>query len=85
MSRNADKHQIDALEQQMIDGVLLVDQITEVEREIKMRRKLYPKWVSEGRMTAQSAQDGIRKMLAVKGTLERLWRNTAGGKSDSSK
>lgn len=79
MSRNADKHQIDFLEQQMIDGVLLVDQITEVEREIKMRRKVYPNWVAKGRMTAESAQEGIRRMLAVKGTLERLWRNTGGG------
>lgn len=69
----------DFLEQQMIGNVLLVDQIAEVEREIRMRRSAYPKWVAKGRMSAQAAQDGIRKMLAVKATLERLWRATAGG------
>lgn len=84
MSANTEKHQIDFLEQQMIDGVLLVDQIAEVEREIRMRRKVYPNWVSKGRMTAQSAQEGIRRMLAVKATLERLWRNTGGGQEGRS-
>ena len=79
MSRNAEKHQADFLEEQLIKEVLLVDQIAEVEREIKMRRKAYPKWVKQRRMTAESATEGIRKMLAVKAALERLWRNTAGG------
>lgn len=74
MSASSDKHQLSFLEQKAVEEVTLVEQITEVERELKLRRGAYPRWVRDGRLTAQAAQDGIRKMMAVKATLEKLWQ-----------
>ena len=45
-------------------------QIECVKREIRMREKVYPRWVKNGRMTAQKARDEIESMQAVLDTLE---------------
>lgn len=36
-----------------------------IEREIKMRRRVYPRWVSDGRMTQAKADDEIKTMEAI--------------------
>lgn len=47
-------------------------QIAEVRRELAMRRRVYPRWVSAGRMAQDEADKFIAAMEAVQGTLERL-------------
>lgn len=39
--------------------------LREVEREVQMRKRLYPRWVREGRMTAEQADRAIGIMEAV--------------------
>jgi hypothetical protein len=36
-----------------------------IEREIKMRRRVYPRWVTDGRMTQAKADDEIKTMEAI--------------------
>lgn len=36
-----------------------------VEREIKMRRRVYPRWVSDGRMTQAKADSEILTMESI--------------------
>lgn len=35
------------------------------EREVAMRRKVYPRWVQNGRMSYKQAQEEIAKMQAI--------------------
>lgn len=44
-------------------------QIAEVEREISTRKKFYPKWVAEGRITQEQATQRIELMQSVLETL----------------
>lgn len=48
------------------------EQITCVMREINMRRRVYPKWVANGRMTKENADREIAAMAAVLDTLKGL-------------
>ena len=48
----------------------LPDQIKAVEREIVMRRRVYPRWVSGGRMSQAKADAEIAAMEAVLATLK---------------
>lgn len=50
----------------------LADQLAAVQREIGMRRKAYPRWVSLGRMTQQQADRSLAVMEAVRDTLAGL-------------
>ncbi len=50
----------------------LDDQIAEVRREARMRRSVYPRWVTDGRITQQQADHRLGVMEAVFETLERL-------------
>ena len=50
----------------------LQDQIACVAREIKMRKKVYPRWVGQGNMTQETADREIAVMTEVLGTLNRL-------------
>jgi len=52
--------------------VSLDEQIACVEREIAMRRRVYPKWVGKGRMTPARADHEIETMEAVLRTLQSL-------------
>jgi hypothetical protein len=47
-------------------------QIACVKREIAMRRRVYPRWVEQGRTTQALADDQIAMMEAVLATLERV-------------
>jgi hypothetical protein len=47
----------------------LDDQIGAVKRELRLRNKLYPKWVSAGRMKPGEADREIRLMQAVLASL----------------
>jgi hypothetical protein len=49
--------------------VSLRDQVACVEREIALRERLYPRWVSDGRMTPGKADSEIAGMRAVLETL----------------
>lgn len=52
--------------------ITLSDQLAAVQREIAMRRKAYPRWVSLGRMTQPQADREIAAMQAVRDTLAGL-------------
>jgi hypothetical protein len=47
-------------------------QITCVERELRMRVRVYPRWVEAGRMTQAKADAEISTMEAVLATLQGL-------------
>jgi hypothetical protein len=48
----------------------LDEQILCVEREIRMRNQVYPRWIAAGRMTQAKADTEINAMRAVLGTLQ---------------
>lgn len=50
--------------------VPIADQIAAVERELEMRRRVYPRWVANGKMKQGTADEEIRRMEAVLATLE---------------
>lgn len=52
----------------MID---ILQQIEAVDREIRMRRRVYPRWVGAGKMSQQKADHEIACMEAVAETLMR--------------
>ena len=49
-----------------------LEQIACVKREIAMRRRVYPRWVSTGRMKREAAEREIETMEEVLVTLEKL-------------
>lgn len=49
--------------------VNLAGQIATVERELAIRRSVYPRWVEAGRMKAEAATRELEAMEAVLGTL----------------
>lgn len=54
-------------------------QVECIEREIRQRERLYPRWVQERRMTAEKAAREIAAMRAVLATLRRLAAMAAAG------
>ena len=48
------------------------DQVLCVKREIRFRERVYPRWVSEARMTKAEADHQLAVMRAVLATLEQL-------------
>ena len=48
------------------------EQIKCVEREIAMRKRVYPRWVAAGKMKSEAAEHEIRAMEAVLETLTSL-------------
>lgn len=48
----------------------LTEQITAVEREIAMRKRVYPRWIESERMTQSKADHEIECMEAVLRTLQ---------------
>jgi hypothetical protein len=50
--------------------VPLASQIAEVEREIKQRERVYPRWVEAGKMPKATADRQIEVMRAVLATLK---------------
>jgi len=53
-------------------AVSYADQVACVERELTMRRRVYPRWVDAGKMTKAKADAEIRTMTAVLETLRGL-------------
>lgn len=49
----------------------ILEQIECVDREIRMRRRVYPRWVETGKMTQAKADHEIRTMEDVLATLMR--------------
>jgi len=45
--------------------VTAAEKLACVEREIKMRRRVYPRWVGDGRMTQAKADSEIQTMEAI--------------------
>jgi hypothetical protein len=50
--------------------ISIADQIACVEREIKMREHVYPRWVGQGKMTKDKADREIAVMREVLTTLQ---------------
>jgi hypothetical protein len=48
------------------------DQIACVRREIKMRQRVFPRWVAEGRKSQEEADREIRTMQDVQASLEEI-------------
>ena len=53
-------------------AISLVEQINEVRREIELRERLYPQWVSVGTITATDAEERFNRICAVLETLMRV-------------
>jgi hypothetical protein len=54
--------------------VSLDDQVACVRRELGLRQRLYPRWVADGKMTADQAAKEINAMKAVLDTVAGLAR-----------
>lgn len=52
--------------------ITIEDQIKAVEREISMRRRVYPNWVASKRMSQEKANKEIKNMEAVLETLKEV-------------
>ncbi len=57
-----------------IDDVQLDDKIAELERELGMRRTLYPKWVASGKLAQHQAHRQIITLEAILEDYRKLWR-----------
>lgn len=49
----------------MTDIITSADKLACVERELKMRRRVYPRWIEDGRMSAGKAAHEIAAMEAI--------------------
>jgi hypothetical protein len=54
-----------------MEKVTIAEQIAEVEREIKIRERVYTRWVLNGKITARAAELQLGRMRAVIETLKR--------------
>ena len=52
----------------------IAEQLDCIEREIRFRRRVYPRRVADGKMTQAAADRQIAVMESVKATLERIGR-----------
>ena len=50
--------------------ITLAEQIAEVQRELALRRKLYPQWIKRNKLDAGEAKHQMRCLEAVLKTLE---------------
>lgn len=58
-----------------MEGYIPIDeQIAAVRRELAMRAKVYPRWVSQGKLSQDNADAEVARMQAVLATLERVDR-----------
>lgn len=53
-------------------SVTLQEQLEEVNREIEMRKRIYPKWIREQKITPERADSKMRAIKAVAETLRIL-------------
>ena len=47
------------------------DQLAELDRELAMRRRLYPQWVSRGTLSQAAADRQIRRLEAARDTVRK--------------
>lgn len=59
--------------------VALADQIACVRRELAMRQRVFPRWVSAGKMQQADADREITTMIAVLATLQEVQRQREPG------
>jgi len=50
----------------------LREQLGELERELKLRERVYPRWVREGRMTEEAGREQCRRLAGAIKTISRL-------------
>ena len=62
----------DMFPQAVPDDVRLIDKIAELERELGMRRALYPKWVNNGKITREAAHRQIIALEAILADYRRI-------------
>lgn len=60
------------------EGITLQKQIEVARREVQMRRRVYRRWVADGKMTQSDADFQIAGMEAIVQTLESLDQPTLG-------
>ena len=48
-----------------MDGPNKEAQLQELERELKMRQRVYPRWIREGRLDADVSEHRIKCLIAV--------------------
>jgi hypothetical protein len=51
----------------------LIDQIREIERELAVRRKVFPNWIRDRKISQAEADRRIATLEAVLTTLKKLW------------
>lgn len=54
----------------MAGKISIIGQISEIEREIAMREKLYPREVQSGRMKQEFAEMAMARIYAIRATLD---------------
>ncbi len=54
-----------------MDTPTIAEQIASVERELGMRKRVYPRWVANGKLNQAAADLEMRRMEAVRDTLKR--------------
>lgn len=52
--------------------VSIAEQLREIEREIKMREGVYPRWVRDGKISARDADHRLAAMKAIRESLKAL-------------
>jgi hypothetical protein len=57
--------------------ITMADRLACVDRELALRRRVYPRWVAAGRMTQAKADREIELMQAVRDAIDGL-RDTGG-------
>lgn len=58
--------------------ISIIGQISEIDREIKMREQLYPREVQSGRMKKEFAEMAMERIYAIRETLVFCQENRAG-------
>ena len=62
----------------MAEPIPLPDQAAEVEREIRQRERIYPRWIEEGRIKPETAAVKLRDLRAAAATLRFMAGHAAG-------
>lgn len=50
--------------------ISIEDQVACIDRELRYRRRVYPRWVEAGKMTQRKADEELSRMDAVLATLQ---------------
>lgn len=50
----------------------MMEQISEVERELAIRKNVYPKWIKSGRLASKTAERAVARLTAALASLRTL-------------